>query len=333
VRAPLRYRFGLLAVCTLLAISLAQLMADKTPQASKDATPGDNGKPQGTGIGSLVIAGGGSLPDSIRLRFLDLAGGKKARLVVIPTASELAHKTGRFWSFEYWKAQPAETVTLLHTLDPEKANDPTFVKPLTEATGVWLSGGDQARLTAAYRGTAVMRELRKLLDRGGVVGGTSAGAAAMSSLMILSGNPGAKVGVGLDLLDDVVIDQHFHNRNRLKRLQGVLDKHPAYMGLGIDEETAVVLKGRKATVLGNANVRVCLPMAVGKLPMVQVLKAGDELDLAPLCQAVRELCKSTAAATGVRDSVNAARPPRPRKRRGGEGHTRPPRALGTRWSG
>ena len=85
----------------------------------------------------------------------------------------------------------------------------------------------------------------------------------------------------------MVVDQHFHNRRRLKRLQGVLAKHPAYMGLGIDEETAVVLKGLKATVLGNANVRVCLPMAVGKLPAVQVLKAGDDLDLGPLCQTLR----------------------------------------------
>jgi cyanophycinase len=316
MRAPLHYRFGLLALCTFLAISPAQLMADKTPEASKDATPGENGKPQGTGIGSLVIVGGGSLPDSIRLRFLDLAGGKKARLVVIPTASELGHTRGAFRSFEYWKAQPAASVTLLHTLDREKANDPTFVKPLTEATGVWLSGGDQARLAAAYHDTAVVRELRKLLDRGGVVGGTSAGAAAMSSLMIQSGNPDARVGAGLDLLDDVVIDQHFHNRHRLERLQGVLDKHPAYVGLGIDEETAVVLKGRKATVLGNANVQVCLPTPAGKLPAVQVLKAGDELDLAPLCQAVRALSKSTAAAKGEKDAVNAARAPAPEK--GGE---------------
>src|SRR5262249_57055449 len=115
---PLHSRFGLLAVCTFLAISPAQLMADNTPQASKDATPGENGKPQGTRIGSLVIVGGGSLPDSIRLRFLDLAGGKKARLVVIPTASELGHKTGRFRRFEYWEAQRARAVDLLPHLNP-----------------------------------------------------------------------------------------------------------------------------------------------------------------------------------------------------------------------
>jgi cyanophycinase-like exopeptidase len=83
------------------------------------------------------------------------------------------------------------------------------------------------------------------------------------------------------------------------------------MGLGIDEETAVVLKGLKATVLGNANVRVCLPMAVGKLPAVQVLKAGDDLDLGPLCQTLRALSRSTPAAKAENDAVNADRPPVP----------------------
>src|SRR4051812_34337157 len=165
--------------------------------------------------GSLVIAGGGSIPDDVRQRFLDLAGGKKARLVVIPTASELAHTSGVFKAFDYWKPQPAASVRLLHTVDRAKADSADFIKPLTEATGVWLGGGDQSRLIAAYRGTAVERELRHLLDRGGVVGGTSAGAAAMSALMILSGNPEAKVGDGLGLVEDLVIDQHFQNRNRL----------------------------------------------------------------------------------------------------------------------
>jgi len=150
-----------------------------------------------------------------------------------------------------------------------------------------MSGGDQARLAEAYHGTAVEKELRNLYARGGVIGGTSAGASAMSSLMIVSGNPEAEVGEGLGLLDYAVIDQHFQNRNRLHRLQGVLEKHPTYVGLGIDEETAVVVQGNKATVLGKANVRVCLPPSVQKMPGLQVLKSGDEIDLDPLCRAVR----------------------------------------------
>src|SRR5262249_54394500 len=124
--------------------------------------------------GSLVIVGGGNIPVGISQRFLDLAGGKKARLVVIPTASALAHSTGVYKADGFWKTQPAASVLRLHTLDRTKADSADFIKPLTEATGVWLGGGDQSRLSAAYHGTAVERELRRLLDRGGVIGGTSA---------------------------------------------------------------------------------------------------------------------------------------------------------------
>jgi cyanophycinase len=241
---------------------------------------------QATRLGSLVIVGGGLIPDVIRDRFLELAGGKQARIVVIPTASELGAKNGVFASFEYWKNQSSALVVQLHTLNRTEANDSSFIKALSEATGVWLSGGDQARLTEVYHGTAVEEELRKLIARGGVVGGTSAGAAVMSHLMILSGNPVAKVGEGFGLLDDVVIDQHFQNRDRLRRLQGVLEAHPSYLGLGIDEETAVVVEGTRATVLGNANVRLCLPTTVEK-SSVKVLRAGDAIDLAPLRQVLR----------------------------------------------
>jgi cyanophycinase len=285
----------LLTVVIPLTVSIAPLSA-AAPVAPKKASPVAPARALAGPTGSLVIVGGGLVPDSVRLRFLDLAGGKKARLVVIPTASEWGHKTGVFKGYELWKGQPAESVTLLHTLDRKKANDLAFVKPLTEATGVWISGGDQARLMAVYSGTAVEQELRKLLTRGGVIGGTSAGAAAMSSLMIVSGNPDAKVGTGLGLLDDVVvIDQHFGNRNRLKRLLGVLDRHPDHLGLGIDEGTAVVVQGLEATVVGNANVSLCLPAALRRLPAVQVFKSGDIIDLRPLGQAVRALAKRAPA--------------------------------------
>jgi cyanophycinase len=134
-------------------------------------------------------------------------------------------------------------------------------------------------LVAPYRSSLVERELHRLLARGGVIGGTSAGASAMSRLMIVGGNPIAQVGAGLGLLPEIVIDQHFNNRNRLPRLLGILARHPQYLGLGIDEGTAVVVHGGQATILGNANVRLCLPGA-GKAPVqVRVLKAGEQIDL------------------------------------------------------
>jgi cyanophycinase len=231
----------------------------------------------GASTGTLVIVGGGVLPDSIRARFLELAGGKKARLVVIPTASGRADRLMR--SFRYWKTQRVASLVMLDASDRARANNPRFVKPLREATGVWIGGGDQSRLTDIYRGTAVERELQKLLARGGVIGGTSAGASVMSSVMILGGNPLPKVGTGFGLFPGVVIDQHFHNRKRLERLLNVLAIHPECLGIGIDEQTAVVVRGRTITVLGNANVRVCLRTSPRTAASVQILKAGQVLAL------------------------------------------------------
>jgi cyanophycinase len=228
--------------------------------------------------GALVIVGGGGLlPVTIRDRFLELAGGKKARLVVIPTASARFDTTGVSPSFEFWKSQGVASVVLLHARSREQAERPDFVKPLTEATGVWLTGGDQSRLAAVYHGTAVERELIHLLTRrGGVIGGTSAGASIMGALMITGGNPTARVGDGFGLLPRVVVDQHFSQRNRLDRLLGVLATHPDYVGLGIDEQTAVVVRGHTLSVLGDQTVRLCWP-GRGK-EQVRVLKAGETED-------------------------------------------------------
>jgi cyanophycinase len=233
--------------------------------------------------GALVIVGGGGFPDDIRKRFLELAGGKNGRLVVVPTASEYQVRTKDFFSFRYWQTQGLASVSLLHTLDPKEANEPSFVKPLKNATAVWLDGGDQTRLANAYHETAVERELRRLLAQGGVIGGTSAGASIMSDIMITGGNhPQPGVGKGFGLLPNVVIDQHFQNRNRQKRLLSVLASHPRCLGLGIDEQTAVVVRGHTFTVLGKANVSVCLPPTEDDEGRVKLLKSGEADDLLKL---------------------------------------------------
>ena len=287
----------LLALLTgVFLLGFPVLLAGAGPQPGKVA-PAAGQATTGEASGALVIVGGGVLPDAVRDRFLQLAGGKKARLVVIPTASALGHETKVFKSFLYWREQGGGSVAMLHTLDRAKANDPKFIKPLTDATGVWLAGGDQARLTGAYRGTAVEKELRKLLARGGVIGGTSAGASAMSSVMILGGNPLAQVGDGFGFLPDVVVDQHFQNRKRLNRLLYVLKTHPHCLGLGIDEQTAVIVKGAKGTILGNANVRVCLPGSDREPATVRVLKAGEVVDLEALSRVALIRSKSLPAET------------------------------------
>jgi cyanophycinase len=280
-RVPGPNQAGTLWKRTLCVAGVLLGVASTARAADPRITPPPRERP-GEIRGSLVIVGGGGLPDTVRDQFLALAGGKGARIVVIPTASLKADNPDLVKGFLYWKAQGVASVVLLHTRSREQANDPVFVKPLTDATGVWLSGGDQCRLVAAYHGTAVETELQKLLLRGGVIGGTSAGAAVMSGLMIRGGNPSAEVGPGFDLLPGVVVDMHFLNRNRLNRLLGVLAKYPYYLGLGIDEQTAAVIHGRILTVLGNANVRICLAGLDHKPASVTVLRPSERVDLIDL---------------------------------------------------
>ena len=260
----------------LLALLPATASADPNVEASSSRRDDININ------GYLVIVGGGGLPNAVRDRFLQLARDKKGpgKLVVIPTASELTEKypEGRSRSYEYWSKQGLE-VWQMHTRRKHVANDPKFVEPLKDATAAWLGGGDQSLLIDAYGGTAVERELRKLLDRGGVIGGTSAGAAVMSRIMITGGKTEASVGTGFGLLPDVVIDQHFNTRQRQKRLEELLKKYPDCFGLGIDEATAVVLHGRKFQVLGSSKVYVSLPPLSPGQRAMKMLSSGDEGEL------------------------------------------------------
>ena len=117
------------------------------------------------------------------------------------------------------------------------------------------------KLVAPYRGTAVEREFKALLKRGGVIGGTSAGAAVMSDVMIEGGNPKADVGRGFGFVTNAVVDQHFLRRSRVNRLLGVLADRPHLIGLGIDEGTAFILEGDRWSVVGRSYV---LAFEVGK---------------------------------------------------------------------
>jgi cyanophycinase len=208
--------------------------------------------------GSLVIVGGGSIPDGIRDQFMALAGGKAARLVVIPTASNAAdRKEDEEGYLEPWRKYAPASLALLHTRSRAQADLASFVKPIAEATAVWFSGGDQVKLVAPYRGTAVEREFKALLKRGGVIGGTSAGAAVMSEVMIEGGNPKADVGHGFGFVTNAVCDQHFLRRSRINRLLGVLADRPHLIGLGIDEGTALIIEGDKWSVVGRSYVMAC----------------------------------------------------------------------------
>ena len=243
--------------------------------------------------GTLVIGGGGELPDTVYEKFIELAGGKEARLVVIPTASgsadEVVADPERIEKLvEFWKSRGAADVQVLHTRSKEQANEDAFVAPLKQATGVWFGGGDQSKIAEAYLGTGVEREVLAVLTRGGVIGGTSAGAAIQSKVMIAGGQTDPLIATGFDLLPGAIIDQHFLARNRKGRSIAAVTMHPECFGLGIDEGTAVVVRGRRIEVLGNSTATVLLAASTGR-PLREIeLKAGDVHDLTMLRRAAIE---------------------------------------------
>ncbi len=234
--------------------------------------------------GALVIVGGGKMPSDVRAEFFKLAGGKKgARIVVLPTASAAADDPKQLDSFlKSWRELGPVTVQLVHTRDSKVADDPSFVKPLIDATAVWISGGDQNRLISAYRGTLLEKELHKVLKRGGVIGGTSAGAAVMSELMIEGGTTEARTGPGFGFLQGILVDQHFVVRNRIGRIRSVLAKNKSYAGLGIDEGTAAIIRANTLTIKGDSTVTAIWSQSSEHPGKEQVFKPGDTLELTSL---------------------------------------------------
>lgn len=210
--------------------------------------------------GTVIVAGGGTLGPEIWERFVELAGGRDARIVVIPTATtEDAFPESWAGMLPFIDAG-AGSVQVLHTRDRDEADTDHFVSPLQDATGVWFPGGRQGRLVDAYLHTRVHRELFQLLSRGGVVGGTSAGASIQASYLVRGDPetnqilmaPGYEEGFGL--LNGAAVDQHLLARGREEDLWDLLQLHPHLLGIGLDEGTALVVRGDKAQVIGQSKV-------------------------------------------------------------------------------
>jgi len=253
------------ALISVTAVGSGSLPPGRPAEASTRLAPSHQAE-----TGSLLLVGGGDLPETVRQRFLELAGGREARIVLIPSASALPEAADRARAL--WQSAAVKSVQVLHATSRREADDPGFAGLLRDATGVWISGGDQSRLAALYDGTAVERGLRDLLLRGGVVAGTSAGASIVTDVMMADGGKASK---GLGLLDHTVVDQHFSNRGRLPRLLALLRSHPGQAGIGIDQETAVLIHGGEVSVLGNATVTVADPT-------VHVYRAGSHFQYAPV---------------------------------------------------
>ncbi len=268
----------------LLVASLAlQVVGASAVAAQRVAT----GAPVvGPAHGALVIVGGNLHSPEIIRRFIDLAGGPDASIVVIPTAGGAAEYDRFYPGLRQWREQGARNLTVLHTTDPRVADTEAFVEPLRHAGGVWFSGGRQWRLVDAYAGTLTEKELWKVLDRGGVIGGSSAGASIQGDFLVRGDTRTNTVMMGdhqkgFGFLKHVGIDQHVLRRNRQFDLIEVVEAHPDLLGIGIDENTAIVVRGDRFEVIGQSYVLIYDPrVTVGDGGRFYFLAPGDRFDLA-----------------------------------------------------
>ena len=248
------------SMCFALALSLGAFLSG--PLHSQGTPNALAGAAVGPERGTLLVAGGGALGPEIWETFVRLAGGDEAKIVVIPTAAPDGDLPDGWRGFDALRAASSSDLFILHTRDPVQADVEAFVEPLREATGVWLPGGRPWRLVDAYLHTRVHEQLFALLDRGGVIGGTSAGASIQASFLIRGDRETNRViyspdyPEGFGFLDQVAVDQHLLARDREQDLWGVLSLHPELLGIGLDEGTALVVRGDRAEVIGKSQVLV-----------------------------------------------------------------------------
>ena len=216
--------------------------------------------------GHVIIIGGAE--DKVRervilARFVKLAGGTDARVAVISTASSLGPLAGQMYR-QVFGEMGVRDVQPIHTTTRAQCGDPTAVRAVRDATGIFLTGGNQLRLSSTIGGTRLAQAIVRRHREGAVLAGTSAGASAMSTHMVAFGASGAtpkqrmvQMAAGLGVLPGVIIDQHFEQRNRLGRLLAIIASNPSLLGIGVDEDTAGdVGPDRVLEVIGRRSVTI-----------------------------------------------------------------------------
>ena len=241
----------------------------------------------GPAKGSLIIVGGGGVPKVIFDRFFQAAGGRDAKLVVVPTAGSGAEYDESTSSVKMFKKAGATNVHLLHTRDPKMADSDEFIAILRDAKAVWFGGGRQWRLADAYLGTKTEVAFHDVLKRGGVIGGSSAGATIQASYLVRGAPEGNQIMMspghekGFGFIHNSAIDQHLLARKREDDMLPVIRKHPHLLGIGIDESTALYVRGNTAEVIGKSKVLfydIALEKTVGK-KFYTTLDPGDRFNL------------------------------------------------------
>lgn len=279
-----------MTLCRRLPYPLLQTLAWLTFGLSAAAL--SQSPSHGPARGSLLITGGATEPRDYA-RFVDLAGGEHANIVVVPNASVTTPTDGATLQREYcgpkspFAAFPTIPCTVLYTSDPQVANSAQFVAPLKAATGVWFVGGRHWRLADAYLNTLTLKEFFAVLDRGGAIGGGSAGATIQGSYMVRGSAvpddntimmaPGHETGFGF--LTHATVDQHVDVRHRENDLAPVMQTHPDLLGFGLDQATSVTVHGDTLTVNGPKRVAVWDGRDHDGRPYYY-LHAGDQLNVA-----------------------------------------------------
>lgn len=218
--------------------------------------------------GHLVIIGGGDKPGKIIEKIIQLSGGENAKIIVIPNASSEQLESANYQVDEF-KSFGAKNVEPIF-FNKLSADSDSIINKLNDASGIFFCGGDQSNLTADLLGTKLLLKIKDVYEKGGVISGTSAGAAVMSKVMI-TGNElinkdtteifnmiekgNVETTEGFGFVTQAVIDQHFIKRKRNNRLISVILEHPQLLGIGIDESTAILVNPDETfEVIGEGQV-------------------------------------------------------------------------------
>lgn len=287
----------MLCACSENSVATSDTVSPDAPK------PGETTGVMIPGQGHLFIIGGGARPDSLMTQFVALGGGEKCKVLVIPYASGDIHDTGSYQVSEFKRIGVKDCDYI--SVSKDEIDGEEALARLEGVTAIFFSGGDQNRLTAMLNGTKFLEKVRQIYRDGGVIGGTSAGAAVMSKIMLTGDEMGAPeersgdfcyikrghvvTAEGFGFVTDAIIDQHFVIRKRENRLISILLEHPELKGIGIDEATAIIVN-TDATfrVAGQSQVLVFEPLDKTKITptgyqkntlTLHLLTAGDVFSL------------------------------------------------------
>lgn len=256
----MRRRLSLIAITIAIAVGVSRAQ----PQNAEVTE-------YGPAKGTLVIVGGGNLTGSgINEKFIELAGGADKKFVIVPTAGGNRNGRGEVVAYDEariiapWLKLGLKNVRMLHTHDPKIADTDDSAKLVRDADAVWFSGGRQWNIVDSYATTLTYREFHKVLERGGVIGGSSAGATIQGDYLVRGAVSGADVVMtpephherAFRFLRHTAIDQHINARNRWDDLIPVIKKWPELLGIGLSETTAIIVKGDRFEVMGAWKVAV-----------------------------------------------------------------------------